>query len=205
MTLWWRALLVTGPALLLTVSAAAISTGPPPGSSGVPAGGGAGAELGCAAAGCHDSFSLNPDATGQVVLTGVPDFYDAGKRYPLTLRVSHPDATRWGFQLTSVAATGLAGAGDFNPVDRSTSRVDGGASQRRYIGHGAIGRGATGIGERQSYEWRFEWIAPAADAGDVWFFGLANAANGDGSSQGDRIYGPPEGQPLAESKSRRGR
>jgi hypothetical protein len=74
-------------------------------------------------------------------------------------------------------------------------RIDSGAGTRVYVEHGAAGRVATGIGDTGSHSWKFIWIAPAQPAGEVLFFGAANAANGDGSPSGDRIYSREE--PLA--------
>jgi hypothetical protein len=36
--------------------------------------------------------------------------------------------------------------------------------------------------------WSFDWIAPAKGKGSITFYGNFNAANGDGSDNGDKIY-----------------
>jgi hypothetical protein len=174
----------------------ASSTGPVPGSSGVPAAGSNAAENTCVM--CHLDFPLNPDALGKMELLGVPATYVAGKVYPLELRVSHPEANRWGFQLTAVAGGDLHGAGDFEPQDKMTQRVSSDVGSRIYIEHGSIGK-ATGVGQKNTFSWRFNWTAPKAGEGDVLFYGAFNAANGDGSNGGDKIYAPNSGV-LATSK-----
>jgi hypothetical protein len=175
------------------------STGPSPGFSGVPAGGGFPAEGTCAS--CHQSFPLNPDAEGKLKLSGVPDTYEPGRRYPLTFTISHPSATRWGFQVTAVDSATFRAAGDFASEvdDHSTQRVGGGFGGRVYIEHGAIGKAATGIGQTNSYTWRFDWVAPTEDVAGVEFFGAGNAADGDGSPSGDRIYSASP-EPLARTR-----
>jgi hypothetical protein len=176
----------------------ASSTGPVPGLSGVPAAGDNAAENTCVM--CHMDYPLNPDGFGKMTLLGVPPTYESGKVYVLELRVSHPEAIRWGFQLTAVTGKDLHGAGDFAPLpqDRTTQRVTSDVGNRVYIEHGATGK-ATGVGQKNAFTWRFNWTAPVASNGDVFFYGVFNAANGDGNNSGDKIYAPNSGL-LATSK-----
>ena len=60
-------------AAALASGAGATSTGPQPGVSGVPAGGGFAAEMNCTS--CHQSYTLNPDDRGTVELRGLPERY----------------------------------------------------------------------------------------------------------------------------------
>jgi hypothetical protein len=172
----------------------ATSAGPQPGTTGVPAGGGFAAEMTCTS--CHGSSPLNADGAGRLELRGLPAHYTPGARYSLTFTLSHSDpAVRgWGFQLTAVGRTTLAGAGEFVATDAKTTQVmPGDPGGRQYVEHtyGGMGAGKTG-----SNSWTFEWVAPAHDVGDVAFFAAGNAANLDGSKEGDRIYSrSPE--PLA--------
>lgn len=166
--------------------------------SGVPAAANNTAENTCVM--CHLDYPLNPDGLGKMTLVGVPSMYVPGKTYALELQVSHPEANRWGFQLTAVAGKDLHGAGDFAPIgqDRMTQRVASDVGNRVYIEHGAIGK-ATGVGQKNTFSWRFNWTAPSVSDGDVLFYGVFNAANGDGSNGGDKIYAPNSGL-LATSK-----
>ncbi|MGE3341814.1 MAG: choice-of-anchor V domain-containing protein [Vicinamibacterales bacterium] len=177
-------------ALLAGARGQALSTGPPPGATGTPAGGTFQAEMSCGGGGCHDSAEPNADSLGRIELTGVPERYSPGARYRLTLKVSHPQASRWGFQATSVFRETFDGAGTFAPLGAATQTVAGGIGRRAYIMHGVAGRAATGVGQRDSFSWEFEWVAPlpTTEAGEVQFFASANAANGDGGPGGDHIY-----------------
>jgi hypothetical protein len=177
--------------------AGATSPGPQPGSAGVPAGGGFPAEPTCIS--CHDSQPLNPDPKGKVELSGVPDRYTPGARYPLTFTISDPQARRWGFQLTAVALPSHAGAGELVATDPATQVVDGDAG-RKYVEHSYDG---TAPDQAGSARWTFEWVAPTKPAGDVAFFAAGNAANLDGSKEGDRIYSPSP-KPLAISRAPEG-
>lgn len=171
---------------MLAQFAQASSTGPVVGAAGVPAGGGFDPELTCNS--CHTDFPLN-SGQGGIELSGVPDSYVADCGYTLSFRLSDPDASRWGFQLTAIRSKDFTMAGDFLPLpgDRTTQKTAGGPGGRVYASHGSSGK-ATAVGERGEHTWRFIWIAPPADAGDVVFFGSGNAANADGNVSGDRIY-----------------
>jgi len=189
----WTVLAVV--ALLgVPVLAYSSSTGPQPASTGAPAGGGLPAELNCTS--CHATSAVNPDDGGTLTLEGLPDAYAVGESYPLTLKIAHtdPSVMRWGFQLTSVAAEAMTGAGAFVVTDpQKTQVIEGGPGGRTYIEHGY---GGTGIGTPGGFAWTFTWKAPDTDVGAVHFYGAANAANTDGSQQGDRIYSPSP-EPLA--------
>lgn len=183
--------------LLAATPARAASIGPQPGMTGAPGAGAEPPEGLCVS--CHTSFPVNPDALGKVTLEGVPDRYEAGRAYTLTMRVSHPDAAalRWGFQLTAVAAKDGSGAGEFVATDAATTQVLASMSgTRTYVCHSY---GGTAIGQAGGNAWTFEWKAPATTTGPVAFYGAANAANADGSNQGDRIY-TKSPAPLAETK-----
>ena len=180
--------------LALASPASSSSTGPQPGSTGVPAGAGFEAEPTCTS--CHTGFPLNSDGRGKLTLTGVPDRYVPGERYTLVLELRHPDEERkrWGFQLTAVSAKALSGAGSFVVTDNpNTQLIRGTVGNREYVSHSYYG---TGVGELGGHRWSFDWIAPASAIGRVAFYGVGNASNLDGSKEGDRIYSPAP-KPLA--------
>jgi len=185
-------------ALVLTLAAPASSssTAPQPGSTGVPAGGGFEAEPTCTS--CHTGFPLNSDGRGVLTLSGVPEHYVSGERYTLVLELRHPDEerTRWGFQLTAVRAKALTGAGAFVVTDNpNTELIRGTVANREYVSHSYFG---TGVGEAGGQSWSFDWIAPSPEVGRIAFYGVGNAANLDGSKEGDRVYSPSP-KPLATS------
>jgi len=178
----------------LAAPASSSSSGPQPGTAGVPAGAGVAAEPTCTA--CHTGFPLNSDGRGVLTLSGVPKRYVPGERYTLVLELRHPDEERkrWGFQLTAVAGKALVGAGKFAVTDLpNTQVIRGTVGDREYMSHSYYG---TGVGESGGHRWTFDWVAPAPAVGRVAFFGVGNAANLDGSKEGDRIYAPAP-KPLA--------
>lgn len=189
----WCSLL---PPSRLASNAFAVSAGPQPAMTGVPALGDQPAEGLCVQ--CHNSFALNPDTAGSIRVEGVPPAYTPGQTYTLTVRVAHPDAAalRWGFQLTAVALKDGKGAGEFLVTDTMTTQVLPDMSgTRTYVQHAYNG---TAIGQPGGASWTFDWKAPVADAGKVGFFAAGNAANADGSNQGDRIYSSSPA-PIAET------
>lgn len=198
--LWIRSL---GGLLALTATiglptrALAVSAGPQPAMTGAPALGTEAAEGNCTS--CHNSFAINPDSSGTLVLQGVPSRYEPGNTYTLTIRLSHTDASviRWGFQMTAIAMGDGTGAGEFIATDAATTMVLPAMSgTRSYIEHGY---GGTGIGQSGGNSWTFDWKAPATDVGRIGFFAASNAANADGSNQGDRIY-TSSPLPIAETE-----
>jgi hypothetical protein len=181
-------------AVLTGVSLAwAFSSGPPLTRTGAPSIAGVPAELNCTV--CHSGSALN-DPAGQLEILDAPDTYVPGNTYALRVRLGFahnplpPDPLKWGFQLTAVRADSGLGTGTFTvgpglwirtyaPTSTSVFRT------RAYVEHDADG---THTGETGPVEWTFDWTAPASAVGTVHFFAAGNAANGDGSSSGDRIY-----------------
>jgi len=182
-----RTLLLLAPSLCLALAAPeapAFSSGPPPGRTGAPLAGG-GNELTCQN-GCHSQFPL--DSGDGAVTIFAPDAYAPGEVIEITVMVDDgldDDAQRWGFQLTA-KDDAFAFAGTLIPdgVDNQlASPVF--ADSDRYIEHTSAG---TAAGQIDGQSWTFDWEAPMQDAGPVTFYAVGNAANGDTTNQGDRIY-----------------
>ena len=133
---------------------------------------------------CHFSADLNAPP-GRVAIDGVPERYDAGRRYTLTVTLSRSDMKRAGFQLTARFKDGGAQAGALGPASADTDRVatsDDGKVQ--YAGQKKEGAAITDAGVAR---WSVEWTAPPG-GGAVVFNVAANAADGDNTTGGDFIY-----------------
>jgi hypothetical protein len=159
--------------MLVAGSALAYSGGPPDGYTNAPG------ENNCTA--CHATFPLN-SGNGTLALEGLPDSYTPGETYDLTLTLSDPDASRWGFELT-VLDDALVSAGSLVATDAGTQVSSSG--DRSYLKQRSSG---TAPGTTGSKSWPFQWTAPAEGAGDVVLYVAGNAANNNGGSSGDRIY-----------------
>ncbi|MGH9666270.1 MAG: choice-of-anchor V domain-containing protein, partial [Bryobacteraceae bacterium] len=172
----------------LPVALLAYSTGPPPKRTGTDADGGGN----CSA--CHRTYApANSDTRGSVRIDAAN--YVPGVKQTIKVTVQHPEAARWGFEITArMVSDETKIAGEF--ASNSVVRVicdDGSArgslapcqpSQLEFAEHFDAPRTDPGAG----FTFSVDWTPPATDVGDVVFYAAGNAANGDGTPTGDRIY-----------------
>jgi hypothetical protein len=126
---------------------------------------------------CHTSFPVNSGSGTLNVITLTT--YEPGAAYSVAVELTDPDAERWGFEL-------IAMDGDNNP----TGTIELLQPTRTQLSGGYIKQTSTGTdpGQTGSDQWSFNWFAPEAGTGDVTFYVAGNAANGNFSTSGDRIY-----------------
>lgn len=162
--------------MLAASTAAAFSSGPFDGLTDAPG------EANCT--NCHGTFPLN-SGSGMLQIDGLPATYMPDETYDLTLTLSDPDASRWGFELTVIEDAGeeAISVGAITATDVGTQLSS--SNERDYLKHNSSG---TAPGTTGSKSWAFAWTAPAAGAGDVRLYVAGNAANNNGSTSGDRIY-----------------
>ncbi len=183
----------------IPVTLLAFSTGPPIKRTGMIDGG-----TDCTA--CHRTFApANSDSRGSVKIENLQP-YVPGVPQNLRVTVSHPDAVRWGFQLTArfVTGGGTLKAGSFAPMNAETKVVcdDGtlrgaagpcSAERMEWIEHADAPRSDAGAG----HSFEFQWTPPPDENGDIMFYFAGNAANGDGANTNDRIYTSTARVPLS--------
>ncbi len=139
---------------------------------------------------CHRTFvSANSDPKGSILIeTGD---YIPGETQQIKVTIKHPDAMRWGFQLTARPMSDQTKqAGTFSPGAITRVRCDptgangpcNGALE--FVEHADAPFTDPGTG----FTFQVDWTPPAKDAGDIIFYAAGNAANGDASLNGDRIY-----------------
>jgi hypothetical protein len=137
--------------------------------------------------GCHSTFALNSGA-GSVTLgsANMVDWqYEPGVTYNMTVTVSLATSNLFGIGLECLTASG-SNAGTIvvtAPEDTRTLNAVVGGNSRRNLVHQLNGGVAAG-----SKTFNFDWVAPSTNIGNVTFYFAGNAANGNGSSSGDRIY-----------------
>jgi len=162
--------------LLLTIStgmALAYSSAPPNGRTNAPG------EGNCT--GCHSSFPLN-SGSGLLSVSGLDGEYDAGQSYDLVVSLEDPDAQRWGFEFTIIGDNGQE-IGSLASLDSHTqTSASGSKTYAKQTSQGSQN------GTTTSVTWIVRWTAPASGAGDALFYVAGNAANGNSSTSGDRIY-----------------
>lgn len=176
-----RAAAVVGVALLTTAPLAGHRSGghpdgPPPATTG-----GFG-EPTCAS--CHFPPSV-PDSVGSLSIEGLPERYRPGRRYEVTVALDRPEMELAGFQL-SARVTGGPGcgaqAGAFEASGPELALTTSGGIQ--YVQQTAVGAIPDSPDRAR---WTVRWTAPS-EPFTVVFHAAANAANGDDSPLGDRIY-----------------
>jgi uncharacterized protein (TIGR03437 family) len=188
----------------------AYETGPNPGYCGVPT---EHAGATCTTAFCHTGTTNDPANTGSVSVSFPNGLtYTPRVKQRLSVTISDPAPTQrgWGFQLTARSGSGSVMAGSFAPADGNTllmcsqeSRIDpiqfvvnyvSGAipscpagDDVQFIEHSQTGFYAT-IGPG-SATYQFDWMPPAANAGDITIYVAGNAGVGVPPSQNnDHIY-----------------
>jgi uncharacterized protein (TIGR03437 family) len=106
--------------------------------------------------------------------------------------VAHPEASRWGFQITArLASDPSKQAGTFTANDVVRVLCDATPAHDapcngalEFPEHSNAPRTAAGAG----FTFSVDWTPPATDVGDIVFYAAGNAANGDGTNSNDRIY-----------------
>lgn len=149
--------------------------------------------LNCTA--CHGTFApANSDPRGKVTIQA--GNYTPGRPQNIRVTVEHPEALRWGFQMTArYVSDETKQAGSFTPSERVALRCDDGQlrgamppcaeGQLQFVSHTAI---STNPNSRNSATWEVEWTPPAQEMGRVVFYAAGNAANNNSNFQGDYIY-----------------
>jgi len=160
----------------------AYSEGPPARHTGAPG------EDTCAV--CHGGTAVNGGGGRlEILFPDATSGYTPGAKTRVQVRITDSAARVYGFQLSARLANGSR-AGTFSNLDASTLILceDGSArpasgscaaSFREYIEHSR---------PSSSNTFTVEWTGPAAGAGTVTFYAAGNAANGNGTQSGDRIY-----------------
>ena len=134
---------------------------------------------------CHSEFPLDVD--GRLSVDGLPERYEPGATYRLTLVLRSEGMERAGFQATLRGVEGEA-----TGVSVGTLGADGPGVVIRGPEAGVVradhapgGLWTDGDG---TVRWRLLWTAPDDDVGPVALHAAANSANGDESPFGDIVY-----------------
>jgi hypothetical protein len=136
---------------------------------------------------CHFEGELN-EAGGSLMLDGLPEAYEPGRTYRITVTLTRPGLAQGGFQLAARFAEGATAgrqAGTLRAIDERVEVVRAGEPAVEYASHSFEG---TEPVSPDTVRWAVEWSAPAEAGGDVAFHAVGNAADGDASPFGDRIY-----------------
>ena len=111
--------------------------------------------------------------------------YAPGQAVRMRVTVEDPTARRWGFSITAKREASNVFAGSFSIPAGTPSTVRFSPNNSQHLTHSINGTFRGMAGPRS---WEFDWTAPSAGTGPVRFYAAGNAANNDGSDNGDRIY-----------------
>lgn len=167
-----------------TVVVMAFSTGPPIKRTGAPIDGGTDCSV------CHTTFApANSDPRGKVTIVTAAS-YTPGVKQNIDIKIDHPTALRWGFQLTARPVsdlTKMAGTFTSEPVIRVRCDPTGDSpcnGALEFAEHrSAVVTAATG-----SFTYTVEWTPPVNEVGDIMFYAAGNAANNNAALTGDYVY-----------------
>jgi hypothetical protein len=133
--------------------------------------------------GCHNSYTEN-SGSGILSTSGLPASYDPLATYPVTVTLSESGQSSWGFEVVVKDSNSLQ-AGTLTITD-ATNTISGVSSGITYIKQTSAGTYAGTVNGPVS--WGFNWTAPAAGTGKVYFYASGVAADDNGSSSGDYCY-----------------
>ena len=136
---------------------------------------------------CHFDRAAIRDSNN-LQLEGLPEAYEGGKTYDLTIRLADAAMHIAGFLMSARAAgTGPRGipGGSLVPVDARTATVVHGAPPLEYLRSLASQVEPLAV---PTAIWKLSWRAPESADSAVVFHLTANAGDGDESPFGDNIY-----------------
>ena len=170
-------------------------TGPDPSKTGAPEVAGVPAEESCAS--CHYVFgqdNLNQPG-GDVRILDLPASYVPGQTYTLRVQLACDSTAadlmrHWGFQATAVRASDGLGAGTFIVRDPDSLQIVTAFASDPWASRAYVEHRETSIyeGAPSPVEWSFDWRAPDASEGKIYFFAAGNATNGNYDTDGDWVY-----------------
>ena len=134
---------------------------------------------------CHVGADLNGYG-GRVAITGLPERYEPGRAYDLTIVLEAEETAAAGFQLAARFADGPRrgeSAGSLAPLDGRVA-VKVGENGLVYAQHTREGIHAP---DPSGSTWTLRWTAPHG-GGPVALHVAANSANGDDSPLSDLVY-----------------
>ncbi len=144
----------------------------------------------CGNGSCHNvSLTKTGSAIANITLdnTFTGGGYIPDSTYTMTLKYKQSSKSRWGFNLTALAASDDSPAGTVNITSNRTQKrtktISG--KSRTYVEHTSNGTSSVGS---NATEWEFEWKAPSTNVGTIKFYSVVMASDASGGKTGDQIY-----------------
>lgn len=126
---------------------------------------------------CHSSYPLNSGDGGFDIFA--PSTIEPSQTYEITVQVSDPGQTRWGFEIT--------------PLDLGTVTITDPTHTQQSSTGGRIYVKQTSAGTYNGtpdgpVSWSFDWQAPSEPPDQITFYACGIAANANGNTSGDYVY-----------------
>jgi hypothetical protein len=167
---------VPRPATLRPLPSHAYAEGAPPGFTG------GFTEQSCDA--CH--FHAAPNAgPGNLAIEGVPEQFEAGQPYRVTIALTQPGIKLAGFQLAARFKDDGTQAGSVAKESDTDARV--GIESSSGVQYAGQRRDGATVSTPNESRWTVIWAAPSSPR-TVVFHVAANGANGDERADGDYVY-----------------
>jgi len=142
-------------------------------------------ELNCTE--CHSDYAANIVGGSVTFSSNIPDnIYTPGKTYEITVTVERKGAKLFGLGVEALLNTNNKNAGTFIITNKAETQIvtaNVNNDDRNNLIHQTDG-GKT----NDSKSFKFNWTAPATDAGNLTFYVSSLAANADESPSGDYCY-----------------
>lgn len=130
---------------------------------------------------CTSCHAGNPSSAEDWITTNIPEEgYVPGESYTINLQGVDEDAAKMGFELTAEYEDGAKTKG-IKLANSDRTKL---TNSDNAVTHTAEGNTFS----NDTNTWQVEWQAPEAASGKVTFYAAVNAANGDGTNNGDQIY-----------------
>ena len=144
---------------------------------------------------CHNGTAINAGGGSVQLILPNGNTYTPGVKQRISVKVSDASQKRWGFELSARLVSNLSTgqAGDFLTIDSNVqvkcsnnrAKPCAATSPVQYVTHTTAG---TRLGTTGSATFDFDWTPPATDVGNIRFYAVGNAANGNTAESGDHIY-----------------
>ena len=132
---------------------------------------------------CHNSYPVN-SGDGEIGLDGPLTYTPGDTLHYIFVYMNDPGQNRWGFELTPMVGNNAAGTLIvYDPTNTQLSENP--SPSPDFLKQTSAG---TYAGSNNCWGWAFDWIAPPAGTGTVYFYIVGNAANNSNSPAGDYIY-----------------
>ncbi|MBT7481573.1 MAG: T9SS type A sorting domain-containing protein [Flavobacteriales bacterium] len=127
---------------------------------------------------CH-AGTLNSGQGAVSISTDIPSTgYIPGDTYTITVEVSHPSFTKYGFELTAESFNMKVGG--FTITNSSQTKLANGNNSVTHKSSGTLGSATK--------TWTVNWTAPVAGQMTVDFYAASVTANGNEENTGDNVY-----------------